>query len=89
MKGKGAHKGVMPKASMPVLSHAAKEQVVSAAKERKRGGKVVDYDKDEMKSGGRCDRKPRKKGGAVLSASASKAPMAEAATATTSRPGMK
>lgn len=89
MKGKGIQKGVAPKASMPVLSHAAKAQVVSAAKERRHGGKVVDYDKDKMKSGGRCDRAPRKKGGAVMSAAASKAPMSMAATTTTSRPGCK
>lgn len=89
MKGKGIHKGVKARASMPVLSHAAKSQVVTAAKERKHGGKVVDYDKDEMKSGGRCDRAPRKRGGAVMSDAASKAPMSVAATSTTSRPGCK
>lgn len=91
MKGKaGPTKGTAPKASMPVLSHAAKSQVVSAAKERKHGGKVVDYDKDKMMKGGRCDKMPRKNGGrAVLSGAASKAPMSVSATSTTSRPGMK
>ena len=76
MKGK---KGVAPKDSMPAVSRAAKAQVLTAAKERKHGGKVMDMDMDDMKGGKRCDRKPRKKGGAVFSAAAAKAPMAMAA----------
>lgn len=89
MKGKGPTKGVAPKSGMPELSRAAKQQVVSGAKERKHGGKVVDMDHDDKMKGGRCDRAPRKRGGAVMSAAASKAPMSMAATSTTSRPGCK
>jgi hypothetical protein len=61
MKGKiGKMKGVAPKSGMPELSHAAKPQVIAAAKKRKAGGRV-----EGEKTEARCDRAPRKRGGKV------------------------